>query len=73
MGSGSPEASSGAFFTSGLRNMPRNMAMTAEPMRWMGSRLSSQQARAAMPTDSKMPGNSLTVFMGNLSFFDIAS
>jgi hypothetical protein len=42
--------------------MPINMAMTAEPITWMGRRLSSQQARAAMARDKPMPGRIRNAF-----------
>jgi hypothetical protein len=53
--------------------MPINMAMTAEPITWMGSRLSSQQARAAMTRDNPIPGSSLRIFMGILLVYFITA
>ena len=47
-----------------------DMAMTAEPIRWMGSRLSSQQASSATITGSTMPGSSFMIFMVNLLWCD---
>lgn len=39
----SPVANTSVLRTNWLRNMPMNIVITAEPIRWMGNRLSSQQ------------------------------
>jgi hypothetical protein len=43
-----------------------NIAITAEPIRWIGSRLSSQHARRATPTDNIIPGKTFNTFINNL-------
>jgi hypothetical protein len=39
------------------------MAITAEPMTWMGSKLSIKQANAATPTDKATPGTDFNTFI----------
>ena len=47
------------------------MAMTAEPIKWMGSKLSKKQASAAIASDSATPGNIFTIFIVSLFVFMI--
>ena len=42
-----------------------NIAITAEPIRWIGNKLSIKQANAAMPTDNITPGISFNTFIDN--------
>lgn len=56
-----------------LRNMPMNIAITAEPMTWMGSKLSNQQARTAITADRAIPGISLRDYIRFLLIFCIVS
>ena len=64
----SPVANTSVLRTNWLRNMPMNMAITAELIRWMGNRLSSQQASSATMIGSTIPGSSFMIFMVNLLF-----
>ena len=65
-----PLVNNAVSFKKELRIIPINMAITAEPIRWMGSRLSSQQASSATMTGSTMPGSSFMIFMVNLLWCD---
>ena len=49
--------------TKWLMIMPRNMAITAPPITWMGSRLSSQVATNARATDRARPGIFFVIFI----------
>ena len=50
-----------------------NIAITAEPMTWMGSKLSNQQARTAITADRAIPGISLRDYIRFLLIFCIVS
>ena len=39
-----------------------NIAITAEPIKCIGNRLSMRQASAAMPNESAIPGKSFKIF-----------
>lgn len=45
-----------------------NIAITAEPIRWIGNRLSMKQATKAIKMDSKIPGNSFKTFISYLLY-----
>ena len=40
-----------------------NIAITADPIKWIGNKLSIKQASAAMPRDNAMPGKYFNTFM----------
>jgi hypothetical protein len=49
------------FLKKWLKIIPMNIAITAEPIKWIGSKLSIKQASAAIPSESNIPGKSLSM------------